>query len=99
MMKKVILDFTKMENTEQVHDHLKEQLAFPDYYGRNLDALHDLLTEMTEDTCIGVFSPEEPEEKRDIDRYLYKIKFVLRDAEEENSHLCVIFGSVEENEK
>ncbi len=96
-MKKILLDFRNMETTEQVHDHLSRQFDFPDYYGRNLDALHDLLTEQTEDTCIGVFTPEEPEEKRDIDRYLHKIKFVMRDAEEENPHLCVIFGSVEDN--
>ncbi len=96
-MEKVILDFTNMETVEQVHDHLAKQLDFPAYYGRNLDALHDLLTERTEDTCIGVFTPEEPKEKREIDRYLYKVKFVMRDAEEENPHLGVIFGSVEDN--
>lgn len=99
-MKKVLLDLRNVETTEQVHDILVQQFDFPSYYGRNLDALHDLLTEITEDTCIGVFAPEmpgEPSEKRDIDRYLYKIKFVMRDAEEENSHLCVIFDRVEDN--
>lgn len=99
-MRKVFLDLRTVETTEQVHDILAQQLDFPSYYGRNLDALHDLLTEITEDTCIGVFAPEIPEEsakKRDIDRYLYKIKFVMRDAEEENPHLCVIFDRVEDN--
>lgn len=99
-MKKVLLDLRNVETTDQVHDLLAQHLDFPDYYGRNLDALHDLLTEITADTCIGVFAPAMPEEsndKREIDRYLYKIKFVMRDAEEENSHLCVVFDRLEDN--
>ena len=28
------------------HDYLIEALALPDYYGKNLDALYDCLTEM-----------------------------------------------------
>ncbi len=31
---------------EQGHDYLMEALNFPDYYGKNLDALYDCLTEM-----------------------------------------------------
>lgn len=29
------------------HDYLKKALNFPDYYGKNLDALYDCLTEMS----------------------------------------------------
>lgn len=28
------------------HDYLKDALNFPDYYGKNLDALYDCLCEM-----------------------------------------------------
>ena len=32
---------------ENGHDYLMEALDFPDYYGKNLDALHDQLTTLT----------------------------------------------------
>lgn len=31
---------------KQGHDYLMEALNLPDYYGKNLDALYDCLTEM-----------------------------------------------------
>ncbi|MBQ1781286.1 MAG: barstar family protein [Methanobrevibacter sp.] len=31
---------------KQGHDYLKEALNLPDYYGKNLDALYDCLTEI-----------------------------------------------------
>ena len=48
----VILDGTQMTQRALAHAHLKQQLQLPDYYGRNLDALYDLLTERSEATCI-----------------------------------------------
>ena len=33
-------------------DELAEQLDFPDWYGGNLDALYDCLTDLTEETSI-----------------------------------------------
>lgn len=44
-METIVLDGQKMLNRRAAHDHLAEQLALPEYYGRNLDALYDLLTE------------------------------------------------------
>lgn len=93
-MKKVLLDLKLAETPEQVQDYLAFKLELPDYYGKNLDALYDSLTEIGEDTCIGVFDGERTGEP---DRYLKLVKKVLRDAEEENPHLCVIFADLEEN--
>lgn len=41
----IILDGGQMLNRRAAHDHLAQQLELPEYYGRNLDALYDLLTE------------------------------------------------------
>ena len=45
---KYILDGKKMVSREETHAYLKETFGFPEYYGKNLDALHDCLTEMGE---------------------------------------------------
>ena len=45
---KVTLDARKMDEKAAAHAYLKKQLTMPDYYGNNLDALYDCLTEMDE---------------------------------------------------
>ena len=35
----VILDASKMVSRQEAHRYLKEQLAFPDYYGKSLPIL------------------------------------------------------------
>ena len=51
-MKIAILNGTTIDSRESLHAALAEQLAFPAYYGRNLDALYDLLGESSESVCI-----------------------------------------------
>ena len=45
---KYILDASKMTDKETSHAYLKEIFELPEYYGNNLDALHDCLEEMTD---------------------------------------------------
>ena len=42
------LDGREMTTRETLHAHLAQQLLLPEWYGRNLDALYDALTEMGE---------------------------------------------------
>ena len=51
-MKIYILDASRFTSKSAAHEHIKEVLSFPDYYGKNLDALDDCLSEMPPD--VGV---------------------------------------------
>lgn len=98
-MKRIRLDFGKCSSKQAVHEYLKEQFGFPDYYGGNLDALYDCLTDLAEDT--GICFEEEPagacrddaqgqeglEADEKVQQYLKKVRRVISDAAEENSHL------------
>ena len=47
-MNRVQLSAAAWDTTEKAHADLAQALNFPDYYGHNLDALHDCLTELTD---------------------------------------------------
>lgn len=57
-MKQIILDGNILADGAKVHDYLKETLEFPEYYGKNLDALYDCLTDL-KDVAITVTAPDE----------------------------------------
>jgi len=60
------------------HDYLKKVLNFPDYYGKNLDALYDCLTDIGVNTEIIL---------KNKDYVAYDIVDTFIDASEENSFL------------
>lgn len=41
-----VLDFSKIRHFSELHEIIKEELDFPDYYGKNWDAFWDCLTDM-----------------------------------------------------
>ena len=43
---KVILNCENLLRREQAHEYLAQMLQFPTYYGKNLDALYDCLTDL-----------------------------------------------------
>ncbi len=42
-MKEIIIDFNALDTRERFYDFISEKMDFPDWFGRNADALHDLL--------------------------------------------------------
>ena len=58
-MKKYIVDFRKVNSIAEVHKELKESLNSPDYYGENLDALNDCLSEIENEHLIYVLTYKE----------------------------------------
>lgn len=45
-MKKFVLDFRKVNSIEEAHNVMTKTFDFPSYYGKNLDALNDCISEM-----------------------------------------------------
>ena len=43
----IIIDLKDLESAEEFYKRLGEQIELPDYFGNNLDALHDVLGEKT----------------------------------------------------
>lgn len=79
------LNARRMTTRELAHAHLKERLRLPDWYGNNLDALHDCLGDFGEPTRIILrFSPEL---ERSLGAYGTKLIGVLQQAVEENPNL------------
>lgn len=44
------IDAEKIMDEEMFHDVISETLGFPEWYGKNLDALYDCLTDISEET-------------------------------------------------
>lgn len=83
-MKQITLDGNLLADITQVHDYLKEMLEFPEYYGKNLDALYDCLTDLM-DVEITITAPEED------GAIFQKVLRVFKAADRENEGLKVIF--------
>ena len=57
-MRICILDGNLITDKKLLHDTLSASLLLPDWYGRNLDALYDCLTDIQEETEIQILNPE-----------------------------------------
>lgn len=82
-----LIDGTAIHSREELHDALMEQLALPAYYGRNLDALFDCLTDIHEPIDIVLRAPDELFAHLGV--YADILQAVLQDAEGENLNLHV----------
>lgn len=85
----IVLDGGEITSRETVHDYLARRLSFPPFYGGNLDALYDLLTQRGEPTRLVVYRREALETA--LGTYAQSLLKVLSDAAEENPHLEVVF--------
>ena len=83
-MKHITLDGNLLADITKVHDYLKEVLEFPEYYGKNFDALFDCLTDLA-DVEITITSPDED------GAIFQKVLRVFKAADRENENLKIIF--------
>ena len=84
-MQTIYLDARRLINKDEAHDYLKEQFSLPEYYGNNLDALYDCLTELPM-TEIRI------EHEEEASGYYAFMKPVFRNAQKENPDLVLVFS-------
>ena len=77
----VLCDFARLGTPDAVYDYLSEELQLPPYFGRNLDALHDCLTDIGAPTRLILTGAAAPVAQRFLP--------VLRDAAKRNRYLSV----------
>lgn len=91
-MRTIVLDGGLMTSREAVHGYLARRLALPDYYGRNLDALYDILSAgLPEPTRLVVYRREAL--ARSLGGYGEALLDALADAARENPLLELAFDS------
>lgn len=84
-MRTIVIDGAEMLTKAAAHDHLAARLALPGWYGRNLDALHDCLTERGEATLLVLYRGQAMSEA--LGGYARALTDTLREAAAENPRL------------
>ena len=77
----VLCDFARLGTPDAIYDYLSAELDFPEYFGRNLDALHDCLTDISAPTRLVLTGASAPAAQRFLP--------VLKDAAKRNRYLSV----------
>ena len=82
----VTIDCSLIHTREDLHRVFAEALSFPEYYGKNLDALHDCLTSLSGTVRMEDWAAAEAR----LGKYGLAAKGVLLDAALENTALDLI---------
>ena len=88
-MTDVLIDGNVTENREMLHDAFASQLSLPEWYGRNLDALFDCLTDIHEETAVHIVNGDRL--KENLGNMYNGLVKVLGRAERENSFIKVYY--------
>ena len=85
----IILDGAQMTDRASLHDLLADKFAFPDYYGRNLDALYDMLSAYPVEVFVTVTHADRLLEN--LGRYGSAFLQTLQDVSQANPKIEISF--------
>lgn len=89
----ITIDLTDIRDKESFHDRIQEALDCPAYYGRNLDALYDVLTDA--DSMVLDFSGYS-DFAQEMPGYSASFKEMCLEAVAENRDLTILFDGERE---
>ena len=88
-MKEILINCEKLRSRKVLHDYLEQELSLPDYYGRNLDALYDILSTVNRGGAVSFrFVNRAKQSSRMVALYEAMIG-MLNDLHAENENVCV----------
>ena len=87
MSRDYTIDCAMMPDRKSAHEYIAKTLEFPEYYGNNLDALFDCLTEMGE--CSILFTNLDCLEM--LGDYSGALLAVFEEAEQANEDLNLVY--------
>ena len=88
-MEKIVLDGRCLKEKAYAHRYLKEKLMLPDYYGNNLDALWDMLTETSRSLEVSVLFGKQLLENGGCGAGILKV-FLRAEEEMEDFHVILL---------
>ena len=86
-MRKITIDGEVLKTRNSIHQHLKTDLGFPDYYGMNLDALYDVL--ITEERETEIRIANEDKLTSNIGEYWNRLSDTLTDISLQNKKITI----------
>ena len=87
-MKRINIDGKALVSPKALHESLAAALSFPEYYGGNLDALYDVLTDICEPICLAIESSADAKEQ--LDGYWWSFLEVFSDAQAKTGKLRLL---------
>ena len=87
-MNRATIDGAAIHSRSALHEHLAAALGLPIWYGHNLDALYDCLTDLYEDTQLELVNQKILMER--LGGYGQRLLLVLERAQAENPHFRLL---------
>ena len=88
--KEYIIDLNGLRDRADLHERIFHALPLPEWYGYNLDALFDVLTEPTEPMRIVFLNYKDAEKV--LGAYANAFRHMIQDVMEENEEVECVFA-------
>lgn len=90
-MRNIEINLADVKSFDEFHDLIREKLNFPEYYGRNLDAMHDCLTDIVDDVEVFFTGVKECREvSPEMNAYMDGLERMLKDTSNQCDNLTFI---------
>ena len=88
-MDEYLIDLSGVTDRDSLHQCLRDALPLPEWYGNNLDALYDSMTEMSVPVTIRFLGSEKAQDR--LGDYFEMFRRVLQDVQSDLPGLTVFF--------